>query len=472
MTAQVQGAPGEPESLRRRLQRRVLLPLGLTTVAATTVVMIVSTISTSQAFDRALLDDAHAIATHVGERQGRLVLDLTEREIGAALFDRSEQVFFTVWRPDGSVLAGGDPALPRAGAFGPGGYAFGHAALPDGEPLRTVTLQRARPLPFTVTVAHTTRERTQWLARLVGYALLPQFVLVALLGWWLGRSITEEVEPLRALQRAVDRRDSTDLAPLDTEAPSREVAALARALNALMRRVGEGVAAQREFAGNVAHELRTPLAGIRALAAYGLAHDDPAVWRRQLEAVVQSEERASRLVDQLLALALADEARDGLPLGPVALDEVVHATVLRCWPRAQELGVELGASGLDAPLRVHGHVALIEGAVDNLVHNALRHGRPPDGRPATLSVDVAREGAEVRVAVVDNGPGIAPEERERLVRRWSQGGARGAFGARGEGAGLGLAIVARYAALMGGSLELAAGPGGKGLAAVLRLRAA
>jgi two-component system, OmpR family, sensor histidine kinase TctE len=295
-------------------------------------------------------------------------------------------------------------------------------------------------------------------------------VLVAMLGWWLGRSITEEVEPLRALQRAVDRRDSTDLAPLDTNAPSREVTALARALNALMRRVDEGVAAQREFAGNVAHELRTPLAGIRALAAYGLAHDDPAVWRRQLEAVVQSEERASRLVDQLLALALADEARDGLPLGPVALDEVVHATVLRCWPRAQELGVELGASGLDAPLRVHGHVALIEGAVDNLVHNALRHGRPPDGRPATLSVDVAREGNEVRVAVTDNGPGIAPAQRELLLRRWAQGGRRALQ--PGEGAGLGLAIVARYAALMGGSLALEDNPEGSGLAAVLRLKTA
>lgn len=460
---------GEPDSLRRRLRRRVLLPLALTALASTTVVMIVSTLSTSQAFDRALLDDAYAIAAHVGEREGRLVLELTEREIGAALFDRSERVVFTVWRPDGSVLAG-DPALPRAGTVGPGRYAFGHGALGD-EPLRTVTLERDRPQPFVVTVAHTTRERTQWLARLVGYALLPQALLLALLGWWLGRSITEELEPLGALQRAVDRRDSTDLAPLDIPAHEREVAALARALNALMQRVGEGVAAQREFTGNVAHELRTPLAGIRALATYGLAHQDPAVWRRQLEAVAASEERASRLVDQLLALALADEARDGLPLGPVALDEVVHATVLRCWPRAEELGVELGASGLDRPLRVHGHVALIEGAVDNLVHNALRHGRPADGRPAALSVDVApAPGGEVRVAVTDNGPGICADRREQLLRRWAQG-ERPALG-RGQGAGLGLAIAARYAALMGGRLALEDGPGGVGLSAVLHLNAA
>jgi two-component system sensor histidine kinase TctE len=453
-----------PASLRARLLRRVLVPLALVSLLGGAAVLTVSWVSTSQALDRSLLDDAYAIAAHVKVSEGRILLDLTEREVGAALFDHREQLSFTVLGTNAAVVAG-EPRLKPVSAPA-GGWAFGRQTL-DEQRLRTVTLRREGPQPFSVTVAQTTNERTRWLARLAGFALLPQIVLLIMLAWWLGRSITEEVAPLGRLQRAVDQRDATDLSPVDTDAPSREVLSLARALNALMRRVAGGVAAQREFAGNVAHELRTPLAGIRALAAYALARDAPAVWRSQLEAIAASEERASRLVEQLLALAFADEARDGLPLGPVAIDELVRETVLRYLPVADSKGVEIGASGLDQSVTAWGHAALIEGALGNLIHNALQHGRPRDGRPAALSVGLAADAAGVRIAVSDSGPGIAPGERDRMLQRWSQTGAK--LTPR-EGSGLGLAIAARYAALMGGRLTLHDTPGG-GLTAVLELSA-
>jgi two-component system sensor histidine kinase TctE len=194
------------------------------------------------------------------------------------------------------------------------------------------------------------------------------------------------------------------------------------------------------------------------------------VWQAQLRSIEASQERASRLVDQLLALALADEARDSLPLAPVLLDELVHACVLAFLPRADVAGVDLGAVGLDAPMPVLGRIELLEGLINNLIDNALRYGRPVDGTPARLTVELSRDvGGDVVLAVIDNGPGMEPQQRDQLLRRWAQGEA----GQRlGEGAGLGLAIVARYASLLGGRFMLSQAAAGKGLRASVTLQPA
>ncbi|MBU2287363.1 MAG: HAMP domain-containing histidine kinase, partial [Gammaproteobacteria bacterium] len=196
------------------------------------------------------------------------------------------------------------------------------------------------------------------------------------------------------------------------------------------------------FAGNVAHELRTPLAGIRALADYGLTHREPAVWREQLERIAASQTRASHLVDQLLGLALADESRAGLRCELLRLDEIAQQAVLRHLASADAKGVDLGASGLDQPVSVRGDGALIEGILDNLIDNALRYG----GR--TVTVDMAGS----TLSVVDDGPGIPAAELGDWLQRWAQGPAGRQLG---QGAGLGLAIVTRYAQLLGAELSLA-----------------
>jgi two-component system sensor histidine kinase TctE len=223
---------------------------------------------------------------------------------------------------------------------------------------------------------------------------------------------------------------------------SRELEQLGDTLNALLDRLAQSASAQREFAGNVAHELRTPLAGIRALADYGLAQQSPSVWREQLESIALSQARASHLVDQLLALALADEGRTGLQRETLRLDELAQQAVLRHLARADAQGVDLGALGLDEAVTVEANAALVEGILDNLIDNALRYG----GR--TITIELAGR----TLAVVDDGPGIPPEAQRDLMKRWAQGPAGQKLG---QGAGLGLAIVARYAKLLGAELGFA-----------------
>lgn len=447
-------------SLRSRLLRNVLLPLALTWLAGTAVSVLVANGFTQRAFDRSLLDDAYAMAANVRMSDETLDLALSPREIRSVLFDQVETMYFAVLRPDGSMIAG-NARLPAA-APGPGAsHRFSDIEY-QGRSLRAVRLQLQTPHAFGVVVAETTRVRNAMLGTLLMYAVAAQLALVLLLAVWLRRAIQQDLQPLTQFQQTLDLRDARDLTPLPVEASTRDMQRLGTAVNGLLARVAQGVRAQQEFAGNVAHELRTPLAGIRALASYGLAHKDPLVWREQLSGIVQSEARASHLIDQLLSLAMADEA---LARQEVQLDELVRDTVLRFLPRADAAGVDLGARGLEQSVTVQAQPLLIEGILNNLIDNALRYGVPSEGEPAHITVELLREQHQgshhVVLAVVDNGPGIPAAQHATLMQR----GTQGSEGKRlGQGAGLGLSIVARYAQRLGATLELGRGPDGRGLA--------
>ncbi len=452
-------APGK-RSLRARVVRHVLLPLALTWLLGTAVTVAVAYHFAQKAFDRALQEDAYALASRVRLQAHGLELELSAQEMHALLFDQSENIYFVVRRLDGAVIAG-HPGLQVSAPSKPDVTEFSEAVY-RGQNLRTVTLWREQPFAFQVVVAETTGSRRALLQDLLFFSVAPLLVLLVLLALWLRGIIGEELQPLSELQGSVEQRDALDLTPVPVAASSRELEQLGTAINALLARVDHSLRAQREFSGNVAHELRTPLAGIRALAEYGLAQAEPAVWREQLQRIGASEARASRLVEQLLALALADEADAGVQNEPVALDEVVRETVLRYLARADAAGVDLGVQGLDQPVHVAGNVALIEGILGNLLDNALRYGRPPAGQGAALTVELAREGDHVRLSVIDNGPGLTPQERRHLMQR----GVRGLHAERlGQGAGLGLAIVAKFAQLMHAHFELSSAPAGSGLCA-------
>src|SRR4029079_16877931 len=122
----------------------------------------------------------------------------------------------------------------------------------------------------------------------------------------------------------------------------------------------------------------------------------------QLQGIAASEARASQALDKLLALALAYEAGTALQLVPVRLDEAVQEAVMRFLPRADKQGVDLGAEGVDTPSTVQADLTLVEGILDNLLENALRHGATgADGRPV-VTVAVQREGERTVLSVQDN----------------------------------------------------------------------
>jgi two-component system sensor histidine kinase TctE len=460
-------APHTHPLLSNRLLRHVLLPLALTWLLGTGIAVAVAGYFTQQAYDRALADDAYLVASHVKlSPHGGLEFNLNAKELTAVLFDQSELILFAVLQADGSLLAG-HPGLAPARELAPKGPVYDELVYQNRR-LRSVTLNFEQPQPYTVVLAQTTSNRERVVQQLVLFSIVPQLLLLALLAVALRRAIQSDVQPISALEQALSQRDASDLTPVHVSSRTRDIQHLGRAVNELFERIAQSIRAQREFSGNVAHELRTPLAGIRAQAEYGLAHEDPQVWREQLKGIAHSQERASRLIDQLLALALADEAKQSLALQRVNLSQVVQDSVLRYLQRADGLQVDLGAQGVDMPVWVMGQQALIEGVLNNLLDNALRYGRSLGDSPSRLTVALEVLGtgslAPVRLTVTDNGPGISPAQQQHVMQRWSRGSAGEALR---EGSGLGLAIVAEYARLLNAGLWLGTAPDGQGLQVAL-----
>ena len=442
-------------SLGSRVLRHVMAPLALTWIAGAVLALVVAHLFTQTAFDRSLLDDAYVLASNVQQDRGNVRLALTLHELDTILFDPVETTHFAIFGPDGTLLAG-EPGLKMKPESEHLAHRYGEVQFRD-QVLRAVTLHREQPVPFDIVVAETQVRRTALLRRLLLYSLAPQLVLLAMVAWWVTRLVKADLKPLAQLQQAVDNRDASDLAPVDVPATTRDTVRLAGAINSLLQRLERSVRAQREFAGNVAHELRTPLAGIRALAEYGLAQKDPAAWREQLERIASSQARASRMVDQLLDLAVAQEAEASLKLGPVRLDEVVRETVLRFLPAADAKGVDLGALGIDVPTEVVGDAMLISGILNNLLDNALRYGTDRAQPAVTVAIEQAADGPVL--SVLDNGSGLPGEMQRKMMQRGLQGEAGQLLG---EGVGLGLALVAQYAHLMGAKMTLGSGPEGIG----------
>ena len=437
-------------SLRNRLLRHVLLPLAGTWLLGSALVVAVAAYFTQQAYDRALLDDAYLVASHVrgNSDTGELELSLSTQEMRTVLFDQSEVLFFAVLRPDGSLLAGhaGLHVDPLGESKGPAFQSLDY----QNRNLRRVTIHRQQPAEFYVVMAQTTTSRDRLIQRLLVFSIAPQILLLIFLATWLQRAIEEDLEPLAALEKGLEQRDARDLTPVPVSASTRDIQRLGQAINALLGRIADSVRAQREFSGNVAHELRTPLAGIRALADYGLRQNEPRIWREQLEGIAQSQERASHLVDQLLALALADEAQQTLEQTPIAIDALVREAVLRFLARADATGVDLGANDAEKTTVVLGNGALTEGILNNLLDNAFRYGRAQE-QPSRITVSLKENLQFVVLSVVDNGPGVSSAQLQKLSKRWAQGAAGEALK---EGSGLGLAIVKSYVSLMDAKLYM------------------
>lgn len=284
-------------------------------------------------------------------------------------------------------------------------------------------------------------------------------VLAALL--WL--AIARGMRPLDAAAGAVAQRDPRNLSPLPDEAAPREVAPLIDALNRLFARIAASIAAEKRFTADAAHELRTPVAAIRAQAQVARGAAGDAERTRALDNVIAGCDRAAHLVDQLLMLARLDSAADG-DKASCGLREAAAEAIADVAPYAVAKDVTLELLPGEE-LHVDGHAALLRVMLRNLIDNAARYS-PPGTRVAVV---VERAGGHANITVTDEGPGIAAADRERVFERFYR-----AMGTGAEGTGLGLSIVRRIADLHGAELHLGSPDGGHGLAvtAVFRIRGA
>jgi two-component system, OmpR family, sensor histidine kinase TctE len=291
-------------------------------------------------------------------------------------------------------------------------------------------------------VAETMRKRDRLVREILLGSVLPQALLavLTLVIVWFG--VARGLAPLQRLSDEIRKRSARDLSPIGTQQVPLETQPLVGALNQLLVQVEESHRNQQRFLANAAHQLRTPLAGLQAHTELALAQPIPEACRAQLEQVHHATIRTARLANQLLALARAEPGARGdtASMDLKALAEVeADAWVHQAMARDVDLGFELEA----AP--VAGDAFLLREALANLVHNALEYS-PRGGR---VTVRTGRRNGHAYLEVEDDGPGIAPPERERVLERFYR-----VPGTPGTGSGLGLAIVREIAAGHGASLAI------------------
>lgn len=288
-------------------------------------------------------------------------------------------------------------------------------------------------------------------------ASLPLAVILPLLLLALYLSVRRGLKPLDDLAADVASRSPENLAALPRQGVPQEVRPLLAALNRLLGRLDQALESERRFTADAAHELRTPLAAVKIQAQVALASTEPEKHAHALQQVLAGIDRSGRLVDQLLRLARLDPLADVPNPQPVDLLDLAEDAVLIANAGADEDEgrVSLGEA---ASITVLGDGDLLDIAVRNLVDNALRYAPPP----TRIRIEVGRDEQGIRLAVIDQGPGVPPADLGRLAERFYRGRDVSA-----EGSGLGLAIVARIAELHGARLEFANGESG-GFSATLR----
>jgi two-component system sensor histidine kinase TctE len=274
---------------------------------------------------------------------------------------------------------------------------------------------------------------------------LPLSLLIALMtmGVWAG--IRKGLKPLAELQAQMQGRRADALDPVQLQAAPPEVGALAGAVNELLDQVQQNLAAQRRFISDAAHQLRTPLAGLKSQTELALQETTDPALRQRLQRVHESAVRGARLVSQLLVLARAEpEAIAAQGWAPLDCVQLVQQVAAEQVPRALAAGCDLGVDIADEGVQVQGVELLLREALVNLIDNAVRYA----GAGATITVRLRRAGDDAWLDVEDNGPGLTPELRERAFERFVRGAAHG------EGCGLGLAIVREIVERHGGSAQL------------------
>lgn len=446
-------------SLRSKLLLWLLLPLLSLWLAGAVVAYFMAISFTNIAYDRALFDSTRSLAEQIKVADGHTTVELPRSAMQMLLSDEYDKVYYQVTGRSGSVLSG-EPELPRP----PSGVRIGVPILHDGKlhgknlriaSLYMIPLGELEGRTVLVQVAETLNKRNILAREILTGMLAPQLALIlvaALIVWYgVGRGLL----PLQQVRREIASRSHRDLSPLPESNAPDEAKTLIHAINELMASLDQALGAQQRFIADAAHQLRTPLAGLKAQTDLALRQTDPDRQRHALEQLSGSTARTVRLINQMLDLARVEPGADkAIALKTLDLGALVREIVMEWVPHTLRKGIDLGFEGGPDKLLIPGDALRLKMLLDNLIDNSLRYC-PPGGSRVTVKVTARENG--VILAVEDNGPGIPVAERDKVFQRFYR-----VLGNEKEGSGLGLAIVQEVALLHGARVEIVTPDAGTG----------
>ena len=415
-------------------------------------------------YDQALREHVSAIARQVRVVNGKPILTLPASARALLRADETDSVYFQIVSRDGKYIAG-DKNLPRPAEISDSEIRQGELYLRDaefnGQDLRfAYTFLGDAQLPkskwIVVEVAETTEKRNQLANKIVASVILPQFIIIPLAVMLVWFGLSRGLRPLSRLRRTIETRDPADLSPIATRRVPEELEPLVEAFNHMLERMKKNVEGQQRFVADAAHQMRTPLTGLKTQAQLAGRETDPEALRHALKQIAIGVDRAGRLVNQLLVLArtegveIAQKQHEPFDLS-VLLREVVEDWVMV----AIEKGIDLGYESAEGVM-IMGSPFLLREMIKNLIDNALRY--TPHGGQVTCRLLVVHNTAVLEIE--DDGIGISEEQAGLVFQRFYR-----VDDAATEGSGLGLAIVQEIAVQHDAKAALRPNPKGRGAVA-------
>ena len=439
-------------SLRRQLLAGILIPMVLIVAFNTWSLYRQALAALNTAYDRTLLASAKSLGESLDVRgegdAARLQANVPSAALEAFEADLQSRMAYRISTRQGVLLSGYDD-LPMWHGQIP--MQPPYAALVDfydgqfrGEPVRMAVL--LQPVASTtgrdvavVQVAETLEIRHALARQILWDTLARQAALIALIAATVIVVVQRATRPVRALSQELQARPDDDLRPIAAPDAPRELQPLIAATNEHMRRQSDLLAQQQRFVRDASHQLRTPLAVLKAQVQSARRGDGAPP--EALAEIEHTVDRATQLANQMLALAKVAQLQQQADVAPAQFDEVVRAVALDVAPLIAGKGLDFDLQ--TEPITLRAHDWMLRELTRNLLHNAIRH-TPAGG---LLAITLARAGDQARLTVADGGPGVAPELAERLFQPFSAG-------AGGTGSGLGLAICHEIVQTLGGRIQL------------------
>jgi two-component system sensor histidine kinase TctE len=444
--------PALHSSIRRDLLKWLIAPLLFINLVGASFTYWLAWLPAQHAFDQNLMDSTWALYAQVRHRQERTTAELTQQAEQILRSNHSDTTFFAVRNTSGQIVVGdkGFPPMPDSDVFE---RPINFDGEMRGEPVRISALQlRVKNGVISVAVAETVRKRNR-----AHYTILLSFLALDGIITFVSISVVlvavrRGLRPLKALQGNLEQRGHGKLGAIDGTGSPVELLPLIGAMNELMERISKGEQAQQNFLADVAHQLRTPLTGLKLQLEllYDKHHREPDS-ARSLEMMNSSVERMIRQSRQLLALARSEPGLfERRKLENLSLDKLVEESIQHFIEEADKKQIDLGFDLRQG--RMLGDRFLLRDLIDNLIDNAIRYSPPH----SSVTVRCQEQEGATLLAVEDSGPGIAPEHRERIFDRFYRANDKAL------GSGLGLAIVREIAHDHGAAISLNCGGEGQG----------
>ena len=413
----------------------------------------------NQPFDHVLEDSVTVLTQQIKEVDGKLVKRLTGSARDTLRADDVDSVYFQIIGQGGEYIDGDHdlPAPLDEDKYRADIVYFRNDNL-HGTPIRLafsyVVLEENHydePNRALVQVAETLDKRARLANEIIKGVILPQFIILPIVLALVWFALARGLSPLAELQERIRARPSDDLSPIDSSQVPEEISPLVGSLNDMLARLSLSIEMQKRFIADAAHQMKTPLAGMRMQSELALRQTDQDEIHRSLVQLAKSSEAATRLVNQLLALARAEnQPQTGSSFVLLELVELARDTVQDWVPASFTQQIDLGFEQPGYPIIISGNPIMLRELLSNLIDNALRY--TPAGGSVTVRVRADAEHAYTGRAILeveDTGPGISAAERLHIFERFYR-----ILGSNADGSGLGLAIVREIAQQHGAEIDV------------------